>query len=61
VTVKFVIDRRGSVALAADGGSELADPSVVSCVVRSFNDLSFPEPAGGVVSVVYPIVLSPAP
>ena len=59
VTVKFVIDRSGAVALAADGGSDLPDESVRRCVVSSFLSLSFPSPDSGAVTVVYPIVFSP--
>jgi hypothetical protein len=59
VTVKFVIDRSGSVATAQDGGSEIPDQGVVSCVVRGFGNLSFPQPEGGIVTVVYPIIFNP--
>jgi len=59
VSVKFVIDRSGSVSTSGDGGSDLADPGVVSCVVRGFGNLSFPQPEGGIVTVVYPILFSP--
>jgi hypothetical protein len=59
VTVKFVIDRHGSVGLAADGGSDIPDQNVRQCVVQSFMSLSFPEPDSGTVTVVYPIVFSP--
>jgi len=59
VSVKFVIDRSGSVATAQDGGSEIPDTAVVSCVVRGFGNLSFPQPEGGIVTVVYPIIFSP--
>lgn len=59
VTTKFVIDRSGSVLSTQDGGSDLPDKGVVSCVVRAFGNLSFPQPEGGVVSVVYPIVFNP--
>ncbi len=59
VSVKFVIDRSGSVATAQDGGSEIPDQSVVSCVVRGFGNLSFPQPEGGIVTVVYPIIFNP--
>ena len=40
VAVKFVIDRSGSVSTASDGGSDLPDQGVVSCVVRGFGNLS---------------------
>jgi hypothetical protein len=60
VATRFVIDRSGAVGAAADGGSDLPDPSVVSCVVRSFAKLTFPEPQGAVVEVVYPVMFVPA-
>ncbi len=59
VAVRFVIGRDGAVASVANGGSDLPDAGVVSCVVRSFGSLSFPQPEGGVVSVVYPLSLTP--
>ena len=59
VTVKFVIDRSGAVAMTADGGSDIPDGGVVSCVVRGFGNLSFPQPEGGMVTVVYPVMFSP--
>ena len=59
VGVKFAIDRTGAVSMASDGGSDLPDQGVVKCVVRGFQNLSFPEPEGGIVTVVYPIVFTP--
>jgi hypothetical protein len=59
VTVKFVIDRSGAVAMTADGGSDLPEQGVVQCVVRGFGNLSFPQPEGGMVTVVYPIMFNP--
>jgi hypothetical protein len=59
VTATFVIGRDGGVSSVQNGGSDLADPAVVSCVVRSFYGLSFPQPEGGIVTVTYPIVFSP--
>ncbi len=59
VSVKFVIDRSGSVSTAQDGGSDLPNAGVVSCVVRAFGKLTFPQPEGGIVTVVYPIIFSP--
>ncbi len=59
VTVKFMIDRNGGVAFAADGGSDIPDEGVRRCVVSSFLSLSFPAPDSGSVTVVYPIVFSP--
>ena len=59
VAVRFVIGREGSVSNAANGGSDLPDSSVVSCVVQAFYGLSFPAPDNGIVSVTYPILFSP--
>jgi hypothetical protein len=61
VAVKFVIDRQGGVSMAADAGSNLRDESVISCIVRAFESLSFPQPEGGIVTVVYPLALSADP
>ncbi|MBW2455921.1 MAG: AgmX/PglI C-terminal domain-containing protein [Deltaproteobacteria bacterium] len=57
VAVSFIINRDGTVYGAANGGSSLADPSVVSCVVSSFGGLTFPAPENGIVTVTYPIML----
>ena len=59
VAIKFVIDRSGAVSTAQDGGSDLPDAAVVSCVTRGFTNLSFPQPEGGIVTVVYPIIFNP--
>ena len=59
VTVRFVIGRDGAVSNVANGGSDLPDSSVVSCVVKAFYGLSFPKPEGGIVTVQYPILLQP--
>ncbi len=60
IAVKYTIDRDGGVKGApADGGSDLPDPSVVQCVVRAFQNISYPEPEGGIVTVVYPMIFSP--
>lgn len=59
VQVRFVIGRDGSVSNAANGGSEMPDSGVVQCVVGAYYGLSFPQPEGGIVTVVYPIMFSP--
>src|ERR1019366_9393316 len=56
VVVRFTIDRTGAVTTVADAGSTLHDAAVVGCVMRGFGNLSFPQPEGGVVTVVYPMV-----
>lgn len=59
VAVRFVIGHDGAVGSAANGGSDLPDANVVSCVTRAFHGLSFPHPENGIVTVTYPIVFSP--
>jgi hypothetical protein len=59
VTVRFVIERDGTVSGATDSGSDLPDAAVVACVVKGFGTLKFPKPDGGLVTVVYPIVFNP--
>lgn len=56
VSARFVIDRDGNVS---NGGSNLPDEETISCVLRAFYDIRFPKPEGGIVTVVYPIMLEP--
>ena len=58
VAVRFIIGRDGAVSNVGNGGSDVPDSGVVSCVVRSFYGLSFPPPEGGIVTVVIPIFLA---
>ncbi len=58
VTVRFLIDRNGSVTSASDGGSNVNNPALVRCVLRAFHGLNFPKPEGGAVTVVYPLMFS---
>jgi hypothetical protein len=60
VTARFIISRDGSVLNVANGGSDLPNSSVVSCVVSAFYGLSFPSPENGIVTVSYPILLTPS-
>jgi hypothetical protein len=59
VTARFVIGREGSVSNVSNGGSDLPDSGVASCVIGAFYGLSFPSPDGGIVTVSYPIMFSP--
>jgi hypothetical protein len=59
VQVRFVIGRDGSVSNVANGGSDLPDSGVVGCVISAYYGLSFPQPEGGIVTVVYPIMFAP--
>jgi Ca-activated chloride channel family protein len=55
VTVRFAISPLGNVMMASSTESTLDDPEVVRCVVSVFRGLSFPQPEGGPVTVVYPV------
>ncbi len=57
--VRFVIGRDGSVSNVQNGGSDLPDSGVVNCVINAYYGLSFPQPEGGIVTVVYPIMFQP--
>ncbi len=62
IAVQLVIGKDGAV-VSADAAKEttLADAAVVACVVGAVRSLSFPAPdGGGVVTVTYPIELSPS-
>ena len=60
VTARFIISREGAVSNVANGGSDLPDSKVVSCVLGAFYGLSFPSPENGIVTVSYPIMLTPS-
>ena len=59
VTVRFTIGAEGNISGVSNGGSDLPDPGVVACVVRSFNGIVFPFVTGGSVIVSYPILFAP--
>jgi hypothetical protein len=59
VAVRFVIGHDGAVSQVSNGGSDMPDAGVVSCTVRAFYGLSFPQPEGGIVTVTYPIIFAP--
>jgi hypothetical protein len=59
VTARFVIGRDGAVTNAVNGGGDLPDAAVTSCVISAFYGLSFPSPDNGIVTVTYPIMLTP--
>ncbi len=42
-----------------DAGSDLPDPVAVECILQGYKDLCFPQPEGGIVTVVYPIMFAP--
>jgi hypothetical protein len=59
VTARFVIGRDGAVSNVSNGGGDLPDSSVTSCVINAFYGISFPSPDGGIVTVTYPIMFVP--
>ena len=59
VTARFVIGRDGAVSNVSAGG-DLPDAQVKSCVASAFYGLSFPSPENGIVTVSYPIMLTPS-
>lgn len=59
VSARFVIGREGAVSNVSNGGSDLPDSGVTSCVLSAFYGLNFPQPEGGIVTVVYPINFDP--
>jgi hypothetical protein len=59
VSVRFVIGRDGTISNVQNGGSDLPDSGVVSCVTRAFYGITFPQPEGGIVTVTYPILFTP--
>ncbi|APR86199.1 Hypothetical protein A7982_11548 [Minicystis rosea] len=58
ISMRFVIGRDGQVT-STSITSDLGDANLVACVESAASGLSFPEPDGGTVTVVYPIQLSP--
>ena len=59
VVTKFIIGRDGAVSLSQDGGSDMPDANVTSCVVRAYQGISFPAPENGTVTVSYPLMFTP--
>jgi hypothetical protein len=59
VTVRFVIGRDGRVMFANVLDNTLPDCSVAACVRDEIRATTFPKPEGGVVTIVYPLMLGP--
>jgi hypothetical protein len=59
VTTRFLIDAHGRVSMAHIAGNELTDCEVTACMIEELKKCVFPEPEGGVVTVVYPLVFEP--
>lgn len=59
VTLRFVINQKGNVEYASRGETTLPDTEMAKCVVAAVRTVVFPEPEGGIVTVVYPIQFAP--
>ena len=59
VVARITIDASGSIMSAEDGGSDLPDATVTSCVFGTLGNLSFPQPEAGSATATVPIVFSP--
>lgn len=59
ISARFVIGLDGAVRHVTDGGSDIPDTTVRDCVLEKFKTFVFPKPEGGIVTVVYPIMLAP--
>lgn len=59
IEVHFTIATDGSVKNARESGSTIKDAKMKTCVTRAFDNLSFPSPESGIVTVDYPISFAP--
>ncbi len=59
IAARFQIGRDGVASNVGSSGGDLPDAEVTSCVLSAFNGLSFPQPEGGLVTVVYPMLFEP--
>lgn len=60
LSVRLLVDRDGVLTGISNGGSDVPDGAVTTCVMNTFVGLSFPVPEAGIVVVTQPIVFSPA-
>lgn len=60
ILVRFAVDPRGRVIVASDGGTTVADPAVIRCVLGAFAAMTFPaRPQGGAVWTTYLVTFPP--
>jgi hypothetical protein len=60
LTVRFLIDPKGTVVVAKDGGTTIADPAVIRCVLAVFSTMSFPTRAESVSIWATQVIAFPA-
>ena len=64
ISTRFAIhplpfDEHGEVRNAENVASSITDEAVVKCVTQVFARMSFPEPDGDAVTIIYPLVFTP--
>jgi outer membrane biosynthesis protein TonB len=59
VIVKLTINTDGSAKPVVNQNSNLEDPEVIACVIRTVKSLRFPKPVEGSVTVTYPFIFRP--
>jgi hypothetical protein len=61
IKTRFVIELDGTVSNVVNVDSDLPDPNLVTCLTATYEDdeLSFPQPETGPITVVVPLELSP--
>ena len=60
VIVKITINGAGSASQVTDEKSNLQDPEVIACVIRTVKTLRFTKPVEGSVTVIYPFIFRPS-
>jgi hypothetical protein len=61
VRTRFTVEKTGHAAPAVeDAGSTIGDPELLRCVQNKFRQLEVTPAPGSAVTIVYPLVLSPA-
>jgi len=60
MAVGFVIGTDGHVGVVVNGGADLPDDEVLACVLREFHRLPTLVPEEGIVTVIFPMMMSPA-
>jgi hypothetical protein len=57
--IQFVIDKDGSVTSVAVSSQGVLDPTLSKCLEGVFKQMKFPAPDSGIVTVNYPLTISP--
>lgn len=59
ISMKFEIKTDGMPDKVAKDSATITDEKMIQCVTKVFEGLKYPEPQGGIVTVIYPIEFSP--